>query len=207
MIQALKQKLYMMSGTFRGIFFIIIIFCVIGIIIYTQTIVRELRHESREIVEFTASMLQRTATDQFDSKMLGWIFENITRRTTFPLVLTQADGEPASWKGLNVPENDRSPETINEVKKIMKRMAKENDPVPIKYKDTVINYLYYGDSKNIIQLSKLPYITIATMGLLVLLAFIGFNSIKKSEQRFIWVGMAKETAHQLGTPISSLMRR
>ena len=205
MIQRLKHTLYMMSGTLRGAFFVLIICCIFGIVVYTQQLVRELRAESRDIVEFYAMTIQRIATADVDAKALGWAFENITKRINFPLVLTQANGEPASWIGLDIPENDRSPEAMRELKRIIQRMGKENPPVPIMYRDTVINYLYYGNSKNIIQLSLLPYIAIGTMGLLVLTAFVGFNSIKKSEQRFIWVGMAKETAHQLGTPISSLM--
>ncbi|RPI02808.1 MAG: sensor histidine kinase [Calditrichaeota bacterium] len=205
MIKWMKRTLYLMSGTLRGAFFLLIILFVIGIVYYTQQLVRQLRSESRDIVEFYALTIQRIATADVDAKALGWAFENITQRINFPLILTQADGEPASWIGLDLPEESRSPEVIREVKRIIEHMSAENPPVPIMYKDTVINYLYYGDSKNIVQLSMLPYIALGTMGLLVLLAFIGFSSIKKSEQRFIWVGMAKETAHQLGTPISSLM--
>jgi hypothetical protein len=205
MIKWMKRTLYLMSGTLRGAFFVLIISCVFGIVFYTQQLVHDLRSESRDIVEFYALTIQRIATADVDAKALGWAFENITKRINFPLVLTQANGEPASWIGLDIPDEDRSPEKMREIKRIIQRMGKENPPVPIMYKDTIINYLYYGDSKNVIQLSLLPYIAIGTMGLLVLIAFFGFNSIKKSEQRFIWVGMSKETAHQLGTPISSLM--
>lgn len=205
MIKRVKRSLYMESGTLRGVFFVIIIMSIIGIVLYTQTLVSDLRKETRNIVEFYAQTFQRIASADVDGRALNWVFENINKRTNFPLVLTQPDGEPFSWKGLTIPDSVRTPEAIRDVKKIVQRMGKENAPVPIMYNDTIINYLYYGDSKNIIQLSRLPYIALATMGLLVLIAFVGFNSIKKSEQRFIWVGMAKETAHQLGTPISSLM--
>lgn len=87
----------------------------------------------------------------------------------------------------------------------MNRMAQENEPVAITYEETIISYLYYGDSKLITQLLYLPYITLSALGLVILGAFLGFSSIKSSEQSYIWVGMAKETAHQLGTPTSSLM--
>ena len=197
----------MLSGTLRGIFFIIIIACVIGIVLYTQQMVKELRAEARDIVEFYALTIQRIATADVDPEALGWVFENIVRRINFPLILAQPDGEPSSWIGLNIASDSRSPEAKKEIKKILTSMARENPPVVIKEANTgeVINYLYYGDSKNVVQLSLLPYISLGTLGLLVLLAFVGFNSIKQSEQRFIWVGMAKETAHQLGTPVSSLM--
>jgi len=68
-----------------------------------------------------------------------------------------------------------------------------------------LGYIYYGDSRLITHLRYLPYVEIGVVGLVVLVAFVGYSSIKRSEQRFLWVGMAKETAHQLGTPISSLM--
>ncbi|MDZ7315779.1 MAG: HAMP domain-containing histidine kinase [candidate division KSB1 bacterium] len=205
MIGRLKQIIYLQSGTLRSAFFLAIVSCLLAIVLYTQKLVKDLRAESRQIVEFYAQTIQRIATADVDAKALGWAFENITRRITFPFVLTQADGEPASWINLNVPENDRSPEAIREVKKIISRMEKENPPVPIVYDGQIINYLYYGDSKNISRLAQLPAIAVSTIGLLILLACVGFKIMKRSEQRFIWVGMSKETAHQLGTPISSLM--
>jgi len=203
--KSLKRTVYMLSGTLRGVFFIIIILGVIGIVMYTQQLVQQLRAEARDIVEFYALTIQRLANDDVDPKALGWAFENITRQINFPFIQTRADGEPTSWRGLHIAEEDHSPEALREVRRIVQKMAQEQPPVPIKYKDTLINYLYFGDSKNIVQLSILPYITISTLGLLVLIAFVGFSSIKQSEQRFIWVGMAKETAHQLGTPVSSLL--
>ena len=202
---SVRRTLYMQSGTLRGIFFMLIILCILVIVLYTQTLVSDLRDEARGIVEFYAKTLQRIASEQIDSETLGWLFENITQKTNFPLILTDASGMPTSWIDINVPENDRSPETLEQVRNIIDKLRRENEPVPITYEDQIINYLYYGDSKLITRLLILPYFTLSGLGLLVLTAFLGFSSIKRSEQRFIWVGMAKETAHQLGTPISSLM--
>ena len=72
--------------------------------------------------------------------------------------------------------------------------------------DTVLaNYLYYDDSPSITQLQLLPWIELLIITLFVIIGYISFSHIKRSEQSNIWVGMAKETAHQLGTPLSSLM--
>ncbi len=202
---SIRQTLYRFSGTLRGLFFVVIIAVILGISMYTQHIVKELRKESKQIVEFYATTIKRIASDQLDPAALGWLFENITQRTNFPLILTDAEKNPTTWKGINIAESDASPEALKKVRNIMTKMGMENEPVVITYDDTVLNYLYYGDSKMILQLLALPYISFSAIGLLVLIAFFGFSSIKKSEQRFIWVGMAKETAHQLGTPISSLM--
>lgn len=202
---SLRKTLYMLSGTLRGLFFILSLVIIIGVIIHIQRLVNDLREESRTIVEFYAQTVQRIASETETPDGLGWFFENVISRTNFPLVLTDLEGKPTSWKGISVPENDRSPEAIRQVRKIMGQMKMENEPVPITYNDQPISYLYYGDSNLIAQLIYLPYITFSGLGLLILVAFLGFNSIKKSELRFIWVGMAKETAHQLGTPISSLL--
>jgi signal transduction histidine kinase len=69
----------------------------------------------------------------------------------------------------------------------------------------VLNYVHYGESLLIRQLRWLPYVEIGLAAVFILIAYIGFSYIKRSEQSNIWVGMAKETAHQLGTPLSSLM--
>ncbi len=93
---------------------------------------------------------------------------------------------------------------------MVSRLKHEIDPVPIKYtmpdgKEQVLGYLFYGDSHLITRLVWLPYVEIGVFGLFILVALMGFWSIKKSEEQFIWVGLTKETAHQLGTPLSSMM--
>ncbi len=202
---SLRRLLYTFSSTLKGIFFVILVLCVLGAVVYTQQLVGELRQEARDIVDFYAQTYQRIASDIEAPEGLGWFFVNVIRRTNFPLILTDIKGDPNSWKGIEVAEDDRSPEALKRVKRIMEKMKRENKPVAITHGGQVINYLYYGDSKLITRLVYLPYITLSGLVLLVLVAFLGFGSIKRSEQRFIWVGMAKETAHQLGTPISSLM--
>jgi len=69
----------------------------------------------------------------------------------------------------------------------------------------MVQYLHFGESEVITQLRLLPYIEIMVAGLFVIIGYLGFSYIKRSEQGNIWVGMAKETAHQLGTPLSSLL--
>ena len=120
-------------------------------------------------------------------------------------VLTDSEGNPTGWKGIGIDPNDFSEKTLHRVRSMVEAMGDEVDPIPLKYGDVVMNYLYYGDSKSIRQLRWLPFVEIVVVGLFILIGFWGFNSIRRSEQQFIWVGMAKETAHQLGTPISSLM--
>src|SRR4030081_2862094 len=66
-------------------------------------------------------------------------------------------------------------------------------------------YVYYQDSFVLTQLKAFPYIQLSVIAIFLLVAYTAFNTSRKSEQNQVWVGLAKETAHQLGTPISSLM--
>jgi signal transduction histidine kinase len=90
-------------------------------------------------------------------------------------------------------------------------MDKQNDPISLIYHDPmtgeehVWGVLHFGDSKLIQRLIWLPYFEIGAISLFILLGFVGFSFIRNSEKQHIWVGMARETAHQLGTPVSALM--
>lgn len=88
----------------------------------------------------------------------------------------------------------------------IKEMDVQNSPIRVAYQDTIVlNYVHYGESGLVTQLRWLPYVEIGIAGLFILVGYISFSYIKRSEQSNIWVGMARETAHQLGTPISSMM--
>ncbi|HDL78340.1 MAG TPA: HAMP domain-containing histidine kinase, partial [Bacteroidetes bacterium] len=146
----------------------------------------------------------RAASTESDAD-LSFIFDEIIRRTNFPIIYTDKAHNPVSWKGISINPNDRRPESLEKVKRIMARMKKIANPIPIQYQNIKLGYLYYGDSTTITKLIWFPYIEIGVTGLFLFLAFLGYATVKRSEQRLIWVGMAKETAHQLGTPLSSLM--
>ena len=118
MLKSAKRTLYMLSGTLKGVFFVLIIFTVIGIVLYAQKLVGDLREESRDIVEFYAETIQRIGTSDIDSEALGWAFTNITERIDFPIILTDSQGNPTGWRGLNIETGDRSPEAIAEIKKL-----------------------------------------------------------------------------------------
>lgn len=200
----MKTKLYQLRSQFKSFLFIAGFLLVAAALIYTQKLVEDLRSEARGILEFYVQFYEQAVSSSNDEN-LNFIFEEIIKRTTFPIILTDSDGIPTGWKGLTVASDDPSPEAILKVKKIADAMKNEIDPLPLKYEDYVLGYLIYGDSESVQQLQWLPYFELGAVALFILIGFFGFNSIRRSEQQFIWVGMAKETAHQLGTPISSLM--
>lgn len=84
-------------------------------------------------------------------------------------------------------------------------MKLENEPIPVSLGDGSVNYIFYQNSFLIKQLKYYPFVQFFIIGLFVLVSYLLFSSARKAEQNQVWVGMSKETAHQLGTPISSLM--
>jgi len=84
-------------------------------------------------------------------------------------------------------------------------MDETTQAIPLEYQGQSLGSIHYADSPVIRSLEFFPYVQVVAVTLFFVIGFVGINSIRRSEQRSIWVGMAKETAHQLGTPISSLM--
>lgn len=191
-------------GGYKSILFIFILLIGAGLHFYTQQIVNQLRAESRSLVQLYANMYVYVAeTESTDN--LNFLFDQIIRKSNFPLIIADANHQPIGWKGISVDPSDKSEEGLKRVTHMMQQLAKEIDPVPVSYQGNVFNYLYYGDSTLVSKLQMLPYVEIGILGIFILLGFMGYANIIRSEKRHIWVGMAKETAHQLGTPISSLM--
>ncbi len=205
MLKFLRKKIHgRAAASLKALMFTLVICIGLGLHLYTQQLISGLREESRELVSFYARLFATLAETESNSD-LSFLFENVARKTHFPVINTDIDKNPIWWKGLSIDPDDRSEEAFERVQKIVNKLDKAIDPVPINYMNITLGYLYYGDSRMIQELRWLPAIQIGLAGLFILLGFAGFSHIKKSEQRYIWVGMAKETAHQIGTPLSSLM--
>ena len=177
---------------------------------YSQRITNQLREESRETVTFYAETYAKFASEN-DVEDFSFFFEQFIQRMTFPVIISTVENDPSDWKNLAVDSWDKSEQALNKVRRLMTAMDELNDPIDLNYFDPssntniVIARFHYGDSKLITQLRWLPYVEIAVAGLFILLGFAGFQFIRRSERQLIWAGMAKEAAHQLGTPLSSLM--
>ena len=198
---------YTYKGTFKGILFLIALVIIGAQVWYTQKIVQKLRGDQREIVAMNANMYSLVGQSEEHSD-LTILLDKVIKQIRIPVILSSPDGEPLAHKipDIGFPYTPPFDDNITmRLKQMIATMDKENPPIPILYDSVVINYIHYGDSEMIQLLSWMPAVQISIVGLFILLGFVGFNSIRGSEQRFIWVGMAKETAHQLGTPISSLM--
>ena len=118
-------------------------------------------------------------------------------------IITDGNGRVISWRGIALPpETARDGDDLAVVRQRLKTMSAQGDPLPFYIASE--HYIHYGSSELVNRISVAPVVQIGVLFLFLLVGYIGYRNIKRSEQRSIWVGMAKETAHQLGTPLSSL---
>ena len=186
-----------------GLFFVGLIL-IIGLLAYSNSIVSRLKNDNREIVKLYSEIIAKTVNEDSDTN-LNFVFDEIIKKVQFPIIYSDPESKPIYARNLS----ERL--TSEELQKFLASMDQQNDPIPIVYMDRdsnesiILGYLHYGDSDLIRKLQWLPYLEIGVVALFIFIGFIAFNSIRNSEKRNIWVGMARETAHQLGTPVSALM--
>ena len=183
--------------------FIFGLLLILGLIVYSNFLVNQLRSENREIVKMYSEIIAKTVNEDSDTN-LNFVFDEIIKKIQFPIIYSDVDKKPIYYKNIDV-------ESLDELIKPIESMDLQNKPIPISFSDSaseeviLLGYLHYGDSNLIQRIRWLPFIQISVVGLFIFVGFIGFNSIKNNEKRSIWVGMTRETAHQLGTPVSALM--
>ncbi len=194
--------------------FLILGFILIAIVFiyYTQHVVGKLKTNSSRMVNLSIKLLQLELSQEASGVATGVIFDEIIAPTNIPIIITDREGNPLFFRNISaIDEREVTPENIDKLRQIIKGMYEKHGRFPIKHIDretgteTIINYFYYGDPQLIQQLQAMPLIEIGIVAAFLMVGYIGYRNIKRSEQHFIWVGMAKETAHQLGTPISSLL--
>ncbi|NNC83092.1 MAG: HAMP domain-containing histidine kinase [Flavobacteriales bacterium] len=132
----------------------------------------------------------------------SFISETVINSASVPVLLTNAERDTVLRAG-NVDSARIS--TTEGLERVIQEMSAVNDPLRIELGEGEVNYIFYEDSVILKQLRYFPFVQFLVIGLFLLIAYILFSTFRKAEQNQVWVGMAKETAHQLGTPLSSLM--
>ena len=195
---------YRHIGNIKGGIFLIGVFLVIGLFSYTRYLSSELREDNREVVKLYAEIIAETVKDDSNTN-IDFIFENIIKKVKFPIIQSGRNKNPQLWT--NLPENiDSDSDRL----KLVLSMDKINKPIPLVFDDKIngpitFGYLHYGDSSLIQKIQIWTYIELLSIGIFILFGFIGFSFIRNSEKQHIWVGLSRETAHQLGTPVSALL--
>jgi signal transduction histidine kinase len=182
-----------------------------GTLYYTQSLVIRLQKKERDAVQLYAKGLEYIANTNTPESDFTFLLDNLIKPIDFPVILTDSKNR-VNLSGKSDVRNIKYDTTLSEKQLTnlfdakIKDMDAINKPIVVTYADTIVlTKIHFGDSELVNQLKFYPVIQIMLAALFIIVGYIGFSNIKKSEQGNIWVGMAKETAHQLGTPISSLM--
>ncbi len=168
---------------------------------YTNQLVQKLAVEEEKKVVLWANATKQliNANENTD---INFLLDIIKENQTIPVILVDDEGNISAHRNLDsIKSND--PKYLN---KQLDDMKAEHEPIKILYDETNkrYNYLYYKNSLILTQLKNYPYYQLSIIAIFILVAYLAFSYSRKSEQNQVWVGMSKETAHQLGTPISSL---
>jgi NtrC-family two-component system sensor histidine kinase KinB len=201
------SDLYVGKSTLLKIFLLLgVVIVSVVFIWYTFSVIKQLQMDTRAEVERYVKLWQLVANSPTTGGELQFVFNEIIIKATFPIIVLDESKEPLYWRNVaDVPSNDTSQAARARLKKEAALMNGVNGEYPLYFAGTHVNYFLYGDSVVINKLKTMPFIQIGIVLAFMIVGIIGFQNIRRSEERHIWVGMAKETAHQLGTPLSSLM--
>ncbi len=171
-----------------------------GTLWYTESFLEKLRAEEAKKLGLWAEAIHavNNAPPEAD---LNLAFEVIKSNTSIPVILTDSLGDIITHSNL---DERRSGDSLW-LRAQLDEMASNRQPIPIPYADGGVNYMYYRDSTHLLRLRQYPLVLLGVIALLVGVAYLAFGSARRAEQDRVWTGMAKETAHQIGTPLSSLL--
>lgn len=173
-------------------------------LLLTNRMAEALHHKEKHDVELWAAAMERVNRDAMGDYINDPLVASIiNNRNNIPFIITDENLRVISHH-LIPHDIIESPERLH---RTLDRMAKDNTPIVVKFWWTNAHnhIIFYGHSLTLQTLYIFPYIQILIIVVFVLVVFVAFRSLKQSEQSRIWVGLAKETAHQLGTPTSSLL--
>jgi two-component sensor histidine kinase len=166
---------------------------------YTNTLVKKLENQEREKIALWADATRLAASSDFDENV-EFYRSIIAANTTIPVVLTDEQGNINGM--VNIDSSGKDSDFLQKKIAIMKE---QNEPIVIELYEGYNNFIYYENSKLLNQLRIYPYFQLGVIALFLAISYFAFSYSRTSEQNKVWAGMSKETAHQLGTPISSLM--
>lgn len=189
------------AGLFKGFLFVGAVILAGALFLSTNLLVRQVRDSARSYLSLSVQYYRSLLMG--DNPELAY---EAVQGIDFPIVLTDSEGNPKFWRNLEVEPGDMSPKAIEKVRKFIRQAhAEGNEPLALEVVPGEVDYFHYGDPKLVSLLRTMSIVSALAVAIYVLVGYVGFRTIRKAEERSVWVGMARETAHQLGTPISSLM--
>ncbi len=183
----------------RIIVILVAIFFAVVSLVISDRLVSQMAEEERHKMELWAAATQSVTSNDYEESLL-FASRIIESNTTIPMIQVNARGEIINYNNIDLPRTDPSRYLYQKLKEFREGYP----PIEIDY-GLGKEYLYYSDSTTLKQLLLFPYVQVAVFLIILGVSVLAIISLKRADQNFIWEGMSRETAHQLGTPISSLM--
>lgn len=183
----------------RIVVIIVAIFFAVVSLVISDRLVSQMAEEERHKMELWAAATQSVTSNDYEESLL-FASRIIESNTTIPMIQVNARGEIINYNNIDLPRTDPSRYLYQKLKEFREGYP----PIEIDY-GLGKEYLYYSDSTTLKQLLLFPYVQVAVFLIILGVSVLAIISLKRADQNFIWEGMSRETAHQLGTPISSLM--
>lgn len=192
------MKLFNKATFIKYIFIFVAVVITVSFWIVSNEIAKDLAVEERQKIELWSNALEMAASGD-DGGELNLTLKILSSNKTIPVILCDDDDNVLLTANVDVPVED----SLLFLQKTIHSFKRTNAPIVIQ-NDEFKQYVYYGDSYTLKRLQYFPFIQIGILTIFVCVSFLAFLSIKNAEQNRVWVGLSKETAHQLGTPISSM---
>jgi signal transduction histidine kinase len=206
--------------SYKVYLFLAVLVLMLALVVHSNTMITRLNAETRSRADVMARFFAVATFQAVEDPAVRPIFQEAVRSINFPIVLTDLQGIPRAWKEIGIEpdsvpdsmltraaETGEIPPEVARIQEIVKRLDRINRPVPINREGGpgVIGLVHYGEPRLVQELRWLPWIELLVILILLLFGYAGLRNLLVGEQRSLWTAMAKETAHQLGTPLSSLL--
>ena len=178
-------------------------------IVYTDVLVGKLKEREKSFVKLYAEAIERTANE--DEEITFLFNEIVAPNQSIPTILTNSFGDYVAYRNIDIEESDSEEKKARILEKELAKMRELYSPIEIALRDPrtgevfAYQFVYYRNSFLLTQLQYYPYFQLSVIAVFALVTYLVFSYSRTAEQNRVWIGMAKETAHQLGTPLSSLM--
>ncbi len=168
---------------------------------YTNQLVGELKDEEQKKMELWAEANRQLASDNVSDESLALVLEVIRNNTTVPVIVVDDQENIVLHRNVKLSKRNFERELTNALEKMKKAQA----PFEIRLDENESQVIYYSNSILLNKLRWFPVVQLLVVFVFMLIAYIAFSASRRWEQDQVWVGMARETAHQLGTPTTSLL--
>ena len=206
-------NIYESQRTGKVIFLAISAITIVVFLVVSNNLIKELSEQERVRMEIWADATKRLANAD-ENTDFDYLLSIIQRNTSIPVLVEDGEGNILNHRNFDLPVKDEeelllfsemSPQNQEYLNKKLAKLRRGSNKIIIDIDADTRQYIYYEDSVVLTRLSYYPYIQLGVMIVIALIVFSAIIYTKRAEQNRVWVGLSKETAHQLGTPISSLM--